>query len=211
MTDQIANLAGNDPDAEFTGKYEESGKIGRWLVDRFYAEVRQLLIKQVPAHGTVLEVGCGAGYSSQRILSWIPSDVRYVGSDIGHSLLAKSSARNPGVPFVRQSVYKLALPDKSVDVVVMLEVLEHLEHPEIALAELRRVARKAAIISTPREPLWRALNCLRGKYLGDLGNTPGHVQHWSSNSLRKQVMQEFEVVDMAQPVPWTVLAATPRS
>ena len=31
----------------------------------------------------------------------------------------------------------------------------------------------------PREPLWRGLNIARGAYLKDLGNTPGHLNHWS--------------------------------
>jgi hypothetical protein len=29
----------------------------------------------------------------------------------------------------------------------------------------------------PREPIWRIGNMARGRYLGDLGNTPGHIQH----------------------------------
>ncbi|MBW3551728.1 MAG: class I SAM-dependent methyltransferase, partial [Proteobacteria bacterium] len=168
-----------DPDAEFTGKYEEAGRIGGWLLDRFYRSVEQLLSPHLSAESTLLEVGCGAGFSSQRIMQWLPDGARFVGSDVGASLLRKSARRNPGIPLVQQSVYQLALPDKSVDAVVMLEVLEHLEQPAHALAELRRIARKVVVVSTPREPIWRVLNLARGKYVRALGNTPGHVQHWS--------------------------------
>lgn len=199
-----------DPDSEFTGKYETEGRAGRWLVDRFYASVRSLLLPRVGPGDIVLEVGCGAGYSSLSLRQALPPEVHFIGSDIGASLLRKASARNPGTAFVRQSVYDLALPDKSVDVVVMLEVLEHLEHPARALAEIRRVARKAAIVSTPREPLWRALNFMRGKYVRALGNTPGHIQHWSSRGLRREAGKLFQVEGVAQPLPWTVLALSPR-
>lgn len=200
----------SDPDSEFTGKYESGGRVGGILVDRFYGSVERLLKTHASPGDVILEVGSGAGYSTERIIPWLPEGTRYAGSDIGESLLRKASARNPSVPFLRQSVYGLAVPDKSVDVVVMLEVLEHLDRPMQALQELRRVVRKAVILSTPREPLWRLLNMARGKYWSDLGNTPGHLQHWSSIGLRRQVSSCFDVVGMSQPIPWTVLALVPR-
>jgi SAM-dependent methyltransferase len=210
MTGLAAHGDAHDPDSEFTGKYETEGRAGRWLVDRFYAAVRGLLLPQVKPGDIVLEIGCGAGYSSLNLLECLPAGVDFVGSDVGETLLHKARFRNPGIAFVRQSVYDLALPDRSVDVVVMLEVLEHLESPVKALAEVHRVVRKAAIISTPREPLWRALNFLRGKYVRELGNTPGHIQHWSSRGLRREAEGLFRVTGVSQPVPWTVLSLAPR-
>ncbi|KAB8183897.1 methyltransferase domain-containing protein [Lysobacter maris] len=200
----------HDPDREFTGKYEEAGRIGGMLLDRFYSAVHRLLVPHLRERSALLEVGCGAGYSSQRLLRWLPESASFLGSDVGETLLEKAAARNPGAKFARQSVYELALPDKSVDVVVMLEVLEHLEFPERALVELQRVSREAVILSTPREPLWRFLNFCRGKYVRDLGNTPGHIQHWSSRGLCRQVQAHFEVCDVARPIPWTVLSLKPR-
>ena len=38
------------------------------------------------------------------------------------------------------------------------------------------------LVCVPREPLWRGLNMARGAYLKDLGNTPGHLNHWSKRS-----------------------------
>lgn len=210
MTDFPVHRGGHDPDSEFTGKYETEGRVGRWLVDNFYTAVRKALLPQVARGDLVLEIGCGAGYSSLNLRECLPAGVDFIGSDVGETLLHKARARNPGTTFVRQSVYDLALPDRSVDVVVMLEVLEHLESPAKALAEVHRVARKAAIVSTPREPLWRALNFLRGKYVRELGNTPGHIQHWSSRGLCREADGLFRVVDVAKPVPWTVLSLSPR-
>lgn len=199
------------PDDEFTGKYEEAGRVGHWLLRRFYAAVEELLAPRLGSGAHVLEVGCGAGYSSQRLLQWLPKGTRYVGSDITASLLAQATARNPGTSFIQQSAYGLALPDKSVDAIVMLEVLEHLNEPDLALSELRRVARHTVIISTPREPIWRILNMSRGKYLRDFGNTPGHIQHWSTRGLRRFASSEFSIVDARTPLPWTLLALSPRS
>jgi SAM-dependent methyltransferase len=76
-------------------------------------------------------------------------------------------------------VYALPYPDRAFDVVVATEVLEHLHDPSGAVRELLRVARKAVILTVPHEPWWRLANMMRGKYLSDFGNTPGHVQHWT--------------------------------
>ncbi len=51
---------------------------------------------------------------------------------------------------------------------------------EHTVAEMARVARGGhLLVSVPREPLWRGLNMARGAYIKDLGNTPGHLNHWS--------------------------------
>lgn len=206
-----AGLAMNDADEEFTGKYEKSGWIGRLLVDRFYDSVRRLLEPVAQPGRSLLELGCGAGYSTQRLRAWMPAGVTYCASDISPTLVAKARQRNPWLDVKEQSVYTLAAEDKSIDVLVMMEVLEHLDDPKRALAELARVARKYVLISTPREPIWRVLNMARGKYWVDLGNTPGHVQHWSSMGLCRATAPWFDVAGMAQPLPWTILLLTPAS
>ena len=54
--------------------------------------------------------------------------------------------------------------------------------PEATVAEMARVAQRWLLVSVPREPLWRGLNMARGAYLRELGNTPGHVNHWSKRA-----------------------------
>ena len=120
------------------------------------------------------------------------------------------SELNPDIEFIRESVYELSHADNSFDAVIMLEVLEHLNDPAAALAELHRVSRSVVMISTPREPLWRALNCARGKYLAAFGDTPGHIQHWSSRGLIREVSPLFDVIGCAKPIPWTILLLKPR-
>ena len=63
-----------------------------------------------------------------------------------------------------------------------IEVLEHVPDPEATVAEMARVARRWLLVSVPREPLWRGLNMARGAYWRALGNTPGHVNHWSKRA-----------------------------
>ena len=199
-----------DSDRQFTGKYESEGRAGAWLLDNFYKGVRSLLEPALASARSVFEIGCGAGYSTHRLSGWLPENVALVSSDLGASLVRKAAKMNPAVPVVQQSVYELGLADKAVDVLVMLEVLEHLEDPQRALAELRRVARRHVVVSTPREPIWRTLNFWRGKYVAASGTTRGHNQHCTSGALRREVAPHFDVVGMRQPLPWTILLLSPR-
>ena len=49
----------------------------------------------------------------------------------------------------------------SAELIVCCEVMEHLGDPEAALETLASLASPWAIVSVPREPLWRALNLAR--------------------------------------------------
>jgi ubiquinone/menaquinone biosynthesis C-methylase UbiE len=107
-------------------------------------------------------------------------------------------------------VTRLPFADASVDLVVGLEVLEHVPTPARALTEIARVCRGHAIVSVPREPIWRIGNMARGRYLRDLGNTPGHVNHWSARSFERFVGSAMQVVGTELPLPWTMVQARPR-
>jgi hypothetical protein len=59
----------------------------------------------------------------------------------------------------------------------------------------------------PREPLWRAVHLLALKDVRSLGNTPGHVNHWSSSGFEKLVSEHGSVTRSRRPLPWTVVLA----
>lgn len=194
---------------QFTEKYENTGRAGNWLIDRFFRSAQGLIEPALPAKARVLEIGCGPGYSTARIKKWQGVDHLCAGEP-DPQLLEIAREMNPNIELLNESAYHLSHADNTFDAVIMLEVLEHLDDPAKALAELRRVSRGVVLVSTPREPLWRILNCARGKYLGSLGNTPGHIQHWSSRGLTRQVSSHFKLVACAKPVPWTILLLRPR-
>jgi hypothetical protein len=60
-------------------------------------------------------------------------------------------------------------------------------------------------VSTPWDPVWRALNVLRGRYLARLGNTPGHVQHFTRRGLERLARTELRILERRTPLPWTIL------
>ena len=91
-----------------------------------------------------------------------------------------------------------------------LEVLEHLDDPDAALAEICRVSKRWVITSVPREPVWRALNLMRLKYVSGLGNTPGHLNHWSKGRFTRFVGTRLDVRKTLSPFPWTMLVGEVR-
>jgi len=190
---------------QFTGKYEGSGgTIGRRLVDGFFDAV----FASIPDGVTnAIELGCGAGFSTERIHRARPG-LSLSASDVMPELVELARRRVPDVRFEVESLYALDRETGATDLTITLEVLEHLERPFDALREIHRVTRRHAIVSVPREPIWRMLNMARGKYLRDLGNTPGHLNHWSARGLQQFVSPLFEVNAVRTPLPWTILLLT---
>ncbi len=89
-------------------------------------------------------------------------------------------------------------------------MLEHLDDPDAALARIAALARPWMLVSVPREPLWRALNLARFAYLGELGNTPGHVNHWSRRRFLGWLGERVEVIEARSPLPWTMALCRAR-
>jgi ubiquinone/menaquinone biosynthesis C-methylase UbiE len=152
----------------------------------------------------MLEVGCGEGRLSQHLFEQLALE-RLDACDL--SLERLDPRCNKRITFRTASVYELPYADAEFDLVVCCEVLEHLEHPARALSELARVTRRALLVSTPYEPLFRSLNLLRGSYFWTLGNTPGHIQHFSPKSLERLVSGALRVMHQRTALPWIVLLA----
>ncbi|MCC6752274.1 MAG: class I SAM-dependent methyltransferase [Deltaproteobacteria bacterium] len=186
-----------------TDKYHSRNPIARWLMDGFLHCVGSLY-DRLEAH-TVLEVGCGEGELCAHLSRRRPAE--FFGVDYSPAILEEARRRHPWLRLSAQSGSELAFPDKSFDLVVACEVLEHLPDPRLALAEIARVSRRFALLSVPREPLWRALNVARGAYVRDLGNTPGHLQHWSQAAFVRFVSSRMTVREVRAPLPWTALVA----
>jgi ubiquinone/menaquinone biosynthesis C-methylase UbiE len=188
-------------------KYTTQNPIAHLLFQNFLQSVRGLLEK-VPAD-SVLEVGCGEGHLSQLLTSWLQPS-RICGVDLSPKLFEPEHRVDMSVMFSCQSAYRLGFRGNSFDLVVGAEVLEHLAEPLSALREIQRVAGRYVLLSVPREPIWRVMNFARFTYWRDLGNTPGHLQHWSSGSFVDLVGSLFEILEVRRPLPWTVVLAVKK-
>ncbi|MGD1158076.1 MAG: class I SAM-dependent methyltransferase [Terriglobia bacterium] len=191
-------------------KYGSRNPIVKWMMKGFESALSDLVAKASPQ--SIHEIGCGEGYW---VLRWIEQGVAARGCDFSTHVieLARENAIGCGLSpplFGPRSIYDLDARRDSADLVVCSEVLEHLEHPDAGLQALQRVVGRHLIVTVPQEPLWCALNLARGKYITHLGNTPGHIQHWSKNGFIGLVSKYFDVVEVRSPLPWTMLLCSPR-
>jgi len=193
---------------DFSGKYLTSNFLIKGLIRSFYRSVTSMC-SEINAED-VLEVGCGAGFSTE-YLARIFQDTHFQASEFLSNLAKEAKERNPDVHIEQESLYKLKRKDNSFDLVIALEVFEHLEEPEKALQEMKRVTSKYCLLSVPNEPLWRILNMCRLAYLKDFGNTPGHINHWSTSAFAKFIGKEFEVKKVHTSLPWNMILAEKMS
>jgi 2-polyprenyl-3-methyl-5-hydroxy-6-metoxy-1,4-benzoquinol methylase len=184
-------------------KYGSSNPVVRRLVNGFTAAVDELL--SIAAPGSVLDVGCGEGVLTHRWAQRLPS-ARFTGLDLPDLRLETqwSKRRVPNLKFVTGTGDSLPFSGDEFDLVAAIEALEHVSDPAGMLDQMARVARRHLLVSVPREPLWRALNLARGAYATRLGNTPGHLNHWSKRGLIRLVDGYGEIVEVRSPLPWTV-------
>jgi hypothetical protein len=117
----------------------------------------------------------------------------------------RAAAVDVEIHFEATPIEELDPERHAAELVVCCEVLEHLEDADRALDVLAGLARPWLIASVPREPLWRALNLARLSYVSDLGNTPGHLNHWSRGGFVRFLTRRFEVIELRSPTPWTMV------
>lgn len=198
---------------DFGHKYTEEGqgKIGAKLLDGYFRGVESLVaesgLNAKKGKLKAIEIGCGEGYSTQRLRDMLPGNVELQASEYVATLLPQARKLNPSVKVIEESVYETTHKDNSFNLVFLLEVLEHLDHPDAALQELHRILKPGGylILGVPREPLWCSLNLARGKYLTRFGNTPGHLNHWSTLMLKRFASKHFTIRSKRNPLPWTQL------
>lgn len=208
----LQNLRATPEVEDFAHKYTEEGqgKIGSKLLEGYFKAVSELFSVTDLSKAKAIEIGCGEGFSTLRLQKFLPKGVALSASEYVAELVPKAKKNNPGVTVIQESVYETTHKNNTFDLVFLLEVLEHLDYPEKALEELARVTKPGGylILGVPHEPLWCALNMARGKYLRHLGNTPGHLNHWTTTGLIRFVRKNFgEVVEVKTPLPWTIVLA----
>ena len=191
-------------------KYGSSNPIERRLMAGFMAQLDELVERTGAKEGH--EVGCGEGELSIRLAR---RGISMRGTDAFPQVLAEARRRAEAagveIDFEATPVEELDPEGHAAELIVCCEVLEHLADPERALDVLAGLARPWLIASVPREPLWRALNLARLSYVGDLGNTPGHLNHWSRREFVRFLTRRFAVIEVRSPTPWSMVLCRVQS
>jgi SAM-dependent methyltransferase len=199
----LSSTATPVPTGNTYDKYGSTNPVVKRLMAGFHGTLDELWAKAAPE--SVLDVGCGEGVLT---LEWAErlGDGRVIGIDLDDpNLRAEWTGRSrPNLEFRVEEATSLSFADGEFDLAAATEVLEHVPDPEATVAEMARVARRWLLVSVPREPLWRGLNMARGAYLRDLGNTPGHVNHWSKRAFLSLLSRHGKVEEARSPFPWTM-------
>lgn len=192
------------PAGNYYDKYGTRNPIARWLMEGFLKSF-DALAALAGEEERALEIGCGEGELTMRM---VRSGMAAQGCDIAEEAVLEARRRAAAnaldIGFSVCSIEEAEGRFQPCGLVVCCEVLEHLDDPYAALETLEKLSTRYVLVSVPREPLWRLLNMARLRYLGELGNTPGHVQHWSRRRFVQMLETRFDVVDVRAPLPWTM-------
>lgn len=169
--------------SEFENYYEEEGKLVR--LDETHPDVpvrfRRIILPLLPKKaGKILDAGCGDGY--------LVNQLRKLGFDATGIDISKSridyAKRTYGDFYSIGSVYKTGFDDARFDIVIASEVIEHLDDPDRAIEELKRVSKDFIIFTVPykEKPVKDVCpNCLKTFYMG------GHIQYFDKERIAEMM------------------------
>lgn len=132
------------------------------------------------AQAVIMEIGCSSGFLIRDLAKAFP-EALIVGADVVKEPLFRLANTLPGVPLIRFDLLQCPLPDQSVDVLIMLNVLEHIEDDVIALQKAFNLLKPggALIIEVPAGPY------LYDAYDAELQ----HFRRYSASELQAKLTQ----------------------
>lgn len=189
-------------------KHFSSNPLQRWLMKQFYQTLTKLI--QDLKIKSVLDAGCAEGFGLN-VIKNKQSVKKLAGLDQSVESITLGNKLHPFIEFTKGDIYRMPYKDGQFEMVMCLEVLEHLEKPKKALKEIMRVSKKYCLLSVPNEPWFRLANLLRGKNISRWGNDIEHIQHWSKKQFIHVITQAgYKIIKIKTPFPW-IMALTEKA
>jgi len=175
----------------------------KWLIDRYCGgDIDKLTEWLEGGRKIILDAGCGEGFYIHYLAKNYPLSLNITGIDSSFESLSLAKKLNPKQNFIQGNIYRIPYKNKSFDLVLCLEVLEHLEGVGSALTELCRVARRYCLLSIPQEPYFSICRLLGGKNILRLGRHPQHLHQFQAKKMIKMLEDYFLVKKTVNSFPW---------
>lgn len=189
-------------------KHESRNPIQRALIDAFHNKAIELINRAKPR--TILELGCGEGF----VLSALADagvEAELTGVELSERAVRIAQQRlGDHATIEHRDARELIDDGRRFDMVMMLEVLEHIPDPGQMLPILDRLSTGWLLLSVPWEPVFMASNFMAGKNIRRLGNDPDHINHWGRRGFHKFISTHFDIIEMPMVFPWTMVLARTR-
>jgi 2-polyprenyl-3-methyl-5-hydroxy-6-metoxy-1,4-benzoquinol methylase len=128
----------------------------------------------------IMEIGCSSGFLIRDLVRAFPHFV-VIGADVVKEPLLKLAKQLPSVPLIRFDLLQCTLPEGSFDIIVMLNVLEHINDDMLALQNAYKLLKPGGslVIEVPA-----------GKYLYDAYDSQlHHFRRYSASELSLKLEQ----------------------
>lgn len=106
-----------------------------------WATMKRILEKINLRPTKILDVGCASGHITEKIAKLFPNS-QVFGLDAYEQAVKLGKKLHQGIYLKVGDVHKLPFRDETFDLITCIETLEHLENPEKALLEIKRVLKK---------------------------------------------------------------------
>lgn len=189
-------------------KYENRNPIQRFLMNRFFDYISERINALSPE--TVLDFGSGEGFFWRAMERRGVQPKKVLGIELSKDAVAMARRIAPNCEFSTADLFDIHPEDERFDLVMAVEVLEHLQLPERYLRHLARLSSGSVLLSVPHEPWFKLCNLLRGRDILALGNHPDHRNHWNPDSFRRFLSPIVDLSDVRPVFPWLVAVGTPR-
>ncbi|RJR23668.1 class I SAM-dependent methyltransferase [Candidatus Microgenomates bacterium] len=174
--------------------------IKRKFVDFFLNKINEKI--DVLDAQKIVDIGCGEGYPESFFLERKPN-LKITGIDTNDQHLKEAKKKNPKAEYIKGDIYNLNFNKDFFDLAIVLEVLEHLKEPNVAVGQVKKISKKA-IFSVPYEPWFSLLSFLGGSYIKSLGRHPEHVNFWNIESFKKMLLKDYGKVNIELAFPWII-------
>lgn len=171
-----------------------------WKLSKIIPLAEVFAARHNSAKVKILDVGGGAGMVLKGLSDFLATrelEVEKYALDLSREMLEIQKRNNPDIVLLSQeSIESTSFKDKEFDLVLMVDVLEHIPDLSAALKELRRIA-KYVIYKVPIENnlYYNILNLIKlGGLRRDIFQQVGHVHFFSYGMVMQQLRSTGEIV-----------------